>query len=63
MIRVAVAGAAGRMGEAVCVAVAGADDMELAGRADPKLGVALADVLEGTDVVVDFTEPGAALAA
>src|SRR5437016_2290604 len=33
MIRVAVAGAAGRMGEAVCEAVQGADDMELTGRA------------------------------
>ena len=38
MIRVAVSGAAGRMGETVCEAVEGADDMELAGRADPALG-------------------------
>ena len=45
MIRVAVSGAAGKMGEAVCRAVEGADDMELAGRADPALGTALADVL------------------
>ena len=43
MTRVAVAGAAGRMGQAVCAAVDGADDLELAGRADPALGVALAD--------------------
>ena len=35
VIRVAVAGAAGRMGEAVCEAVEGAEDIELAGRADP----------------------------
>ena len=35
MIRVVVAGAAGRMGEAVCEAVDGADDMTLAGKADP----------------------------
>jgi 4-hydroxy-tetrahydrodipicolinate reductase len=61
MTRVAVAGAAGRMGRTVCTAVEGADDMELAGRADPALGVALADVLDGCDVVVDFTRPDAAL--
>ena len=61
MIRVVVAGAAGRMGEAVCQAVEGAEDMELAGRADPRLGVELADVLEGADVAVDFTQPDAAL--
>ena len=36
--RVAVAGAAGRMGQAVCAAVEGADDLALAGRADPALG-------------------------
>ena len=42
MIRVAVAGAAGRMGQAVCAAVEGAEDMELTGRADPALGTALA---------------------
>ena len=41
MIRVAVAGAAGRMGQAVCAAVDGADDLELAGRADPALGAPL----------------------
>jgi 4-hydroxy-tetrahydrodipicolinate reductase len=62
VIRVAVAGAAGRMGQATCAAVAGAPDMELAGRADPALGVALADVLDGADVVVDFTVPDQAVA-
>jgi 4-hydroxy-tetrahydrodipicolinate reductase len=61
MIRVAVAGAAGRMGRTVCEAVDGADDLELAGRADPALGVALADVLDGADVVVDFTVPDQAV--
>ncbi|HEY5198373.1 MAG TPA: 4-hydroxy-tetrahydrodipicolinate reductase [Solirubrobacteraceae bacterium] len=61
MIRVAVAGAAGRMGQAVCAAVDGAADMELTGRADPALGVALADVLGEADVVVDFTRPDTAL--
>ena len=38
MIRVAVSGAAGRMGQAVCTAVDAAADMELTGRADPALG-------------------------
>ncbi|MBA3865622.1 MAG: 4-hydroxy-tetrahydrodipicolinate reductase [Solirubrobacterales bacterium] len=61
MIRVAVAGAAGRMGATVCGAVAGAEGMELAGRADPALGVELVDLLRGVDVVVDFTVPDTAL--
>jgi 4-hydroxy-tetrahydrodipicolinate reductase len=61
MIRVAVAGAAGRMGEAVCAAVEEADGLELTGRADPALGVELASVLDGCDVVVDFTRPDTAL--
>jgi 4-hydroxy-tetrahydrodipicolinate reductase len=60
-IRVAVAGAAGRMGEAVCAAVEAAPDMRLIGRADPRLGVALSDVLGDADVVVDFTQPDTAL--
>jgi 4-hydroxy-tetrahydrodipicolinate reductase len=60
-IRVAVAGAAGRMGQAVCAAVEGADDMRLTGRADPALGTSLAGVLEDADVVVDFTRPDTAL--
>jgi 4-hydroxy-tetrahydrodipicolinate reductase len=62
MLRVAVAGAAGRMGQAVCAAVEGADDMVLSGRADPALGTTLADVLGDADVVVDFTRPDTALA-
>jgi 4-hydroxy-tetrahydrodipicolinate reductase len=62
MINVAVSGAAGRMGEAVCAAVEGAEGMELVGRADPLLEVALADVLGDADVVVDFTRPEAAVA-
>ena len=61
MINVAVSGAAGRMGETVCRAVEGADDMALVGRADPELGVAVADVLGDAGVVVDFTTPDAAL--
>jgi 4-hydroxy-tetrahydrodipicolinate reductase len=62
VIRVAVAGAAGRMGEAVCEAVTEADDTELTGRADPALGVELGEVLDAADVVVDFTTPDTALA-
>jgi len=62
VIRVAVAGAAGRMGKTVCGAVEGAEDMELTGRADPQLDTSLADVLGDADVVVDFTQPDTALA-
>ncbi len=61
MIRVAVAGAAGRMGQTVCDAVHGAEDMELVGRADPLLGTTIEDVLGGAQVVVDFTQPDTAL--
>jgi 4-hydroxy-tetrahydrodipicolinate reductase len=49
------------MGQAVCEAVEGADEMELSARADPELGVALADVLGEADVVVDFTTPDTAV--
>src|SRR6202007_1157373 len=61
-IRVAVAGAAGRMGQTVCTAVEAAPDMELTGRADPALNAALADVLPNADVLVDFTIPTSAVA-
>jgi 4-hydroxy-tetrahydrodipicolinate reductase len=50
------------MGQTVCEAVEGAEDMTLAGRADPALGVELADILGDCDVVVDFTVPETALA-
>lgn len=67
MIRVAVAGAAGRMGETTCRAVEGAEDMELVARADPVLGMSLEEVLAAgperrPEVVVDFTRPDTALA-
>jgi 4-hydroxy-tetrahydrodipicolinate reductase len=62
MIKVAVSGAAGRMGQAVCEAVEAAADTELSGRADPSLGTPLAGVLPEADVVVDFTTPDTALA-
>jgi len=61
MINVAVSGAAGRMGQTVCDAVEGAEDMALVGRADPVLETALADVLGDADVVVDFSTPDTAL--
>ena len=73
MIKVAVSGAAGRMGQTVCEAVDGAPDMELVGRADPLLQTTLAQVLgeaatgspSGDDVapqvVVDFSRPDTAL--
>jgi 4-hydroxy-tetrahydrodipicolinate reductase len=61
VIHVAVAGAAGRMGQAVCAAVEAEQDMELSGRADPLLGVAVEEVLDAADVVVDFTTPDTAL--
>jgi 4-hydroxy-tetrahydrodipicolinate reductase len=63
MIRVAVAGAAGRMGQTVCTAVENATDMELVGRADPLLARTLEQVLseDGPEVVVDFTRPDTAL--
>jgi 4-hydroxy-tetrahydrodipicolinate reductase len=57
MIKVVVSGAAGRMGQAVCEAVEGAEDTELAGRADPALEVGLAEALGDADVVVDFSTP------
>jgi len=60
--RVAVAGAAGRMGQTVCNAVEGAPDMELTGRADPALNASLADALKDADVLVDFTVPASAVA-
>jgi 4-hydroxy-tetrahydrodipicolinate reductase len=61
VINVAVSGAAGRMGQSVCEAIEGAEDMALVGRADPHLGVSLQDVLGDADVVVDFSQPDAAL--
>jgi 4-hydroxy-tetrahydrodipicolinate reductase len=60
MIRVAVSGAAGKMGATTCGAIESAGDMELTAKVDPALGVELADVLADVDVVVDFTTPEAA---
>jgi 4-hydroxy-tetrahydrodipicolinate reductase len=49
------------MGQTVCEAVEGAEDMVLTGRADPALGVAVQDVLGDADVLVDFTTPSTAV--
>ncbi|MCB0870358.1 MAG: 4-hydroxy-tetrahydrodipicolinate reductase [Solirubrobacterales bacterium] len=62
MIRVGVAGAAGRMGATVCGAVEEAEGMELAGKADPALGTELGEILGDVDVVVEFTTPDTSLA-
>jgi len=61
MTKVAVSGAAGRMGATVAGAVESADDLTLSGRADPALKTPLAEVLEEADVVVDFSVPATAL--
>ncbi len=61
MIRVGVAGAAGRMGSTTCAAIEAAEGLELAARIDPALGTTLEDSLDGLDVVVDFTRPDTAL--
>jgi 4-hydroxy-tetrahydrodipicolinate reductase len=62
VIRVAVAGAAGRMGATVCRAVEQAPDMELVARADPALNSSVAEALTAKpDVLVDFTIPSTAV--
>src|SRR5262249_442735 len=63
MIRVAVAGAAGRMGQTVCQAIEGAVDMEVVARGAPALGTSVAGALScSPEVMVDFTVPETALA-
>jgi 4-hydroxy-tetrahydrodipicolinate reductase len=49
------------MGLAACAAIEDSSDMELRGRADPALGVALGEILGECEVVVDFTQPDVAL--
>jgi 4-hydroxy-tetrahydrodipicolinate reductase len=63
MIRVAVSGAAGRMGATTCAAVESATDMELVARIDPALGVGLSDALNEhhPEVLVDFSVPTTAV--
>ncbi len=61
MIKVAVAGAAGRMGATVCRAVEAAEDLRLVARADPALGTSVSEALgQEPDVLVDFTVPESA---
>jgi 4-hydroxy-tetrahydrodipicolinate reductase len=60
-LRVGVAGAAGRVGRAICDGVEAAGDLTLAGRADPALDTPLSAILGDCDVVVDFTRPDTAL--
>lgn len=62
-LRVAVSGAAGRMGQATCSAVSGAEDMELVARIDPLLDLELGAALreQQPDVLVDFSRPDSAV--
>jgi 4-hydroxy-tetrahydrodipicolinate reductase len=60
-LRVGVAGAAGRVGRAICDGVEAERDLELTGRADPALDTPLEAILPDCDVVVDFTRPDTAL--
>lgn len=58
-IKVAVLGAKGRMGSEVCRAVEAAEDTELVAALDAGDDLS---ALDGADVAVDFTHPGAAIA-
>jgi 4-hydroxy-tetrahydrodipicolinate reductase len=58
MITVGVLGARGKMGSQACLAIEGAEDLELVARVD--LGDDRAP-LERADVAVDFTHPGAVM--
>jgi 4-hydroxy-tetrahydrodipicolinate reductase len=58
MIKVGVLGARGRMGSLVCETVRSAGDLELVAGVD--LGDEF-DVLDGSDVIVDFTTPAAVM--
>ena len=60
-IKVAVSGAAGRMGSTVCEAVEAADEIEVNAKADPDLGVSLDEALQGADVLVEFSTPESVL--
>ncbi|HET9073396.1 MAG TPA: 4-hydroxy-tetrahydrodipicolinate reductase [Solirubrobacteraceae bacterium] len=64
MIRVLVSGAAGRMGSTVCEAVETAEGLELVARADPSLGVTVAEAVAASapEVMVDFSVPSTAVA-
>ncbi len=59
-VKVAVSGAAGRMGTAACEAIEAAEGLELVGRADPSTGDELGAALAPAQVLVDLTTPEAA---
>ncbi len=71
MIRIVICGALGRMGRMVAAEIEGEQDLELTGAVEARgvsgalLGIdvteSLGDVIGGCDVVVDFTNPEAAL--
>lgn len=69
MMRVAVLGAAGRMGTTVCAAVSGATDLELVAAVDPSVaGLQVGDIVPGLtgdagDVVIAASVSGIAAAA
>jgi 4-hydroxy-tetrahydrodipicolinate reductase len=59
-LRIAVAGASGRMGQMLIAAVDSASDLELSGTLD--LGLDIRKGLEGAQVLIDFTRPEGTLA-
>lgn len=59
-MKVAVVGAAGRMGRAVCEAVESASDMELVARLDAADEITV-DSLNGAQAAVEFTVPSASM--
>jgi 4-hydroxy-tetrahydrodipicolinate reductase len=59
-LRIAVAGASGRMGQTLIAAVEAASDLELSGTLD--LGRDVRKGLEGAQVLIDFTRPEGTLA-
>jgi 4-hydroxy-tetrahydrodipicolinate reductase len=71
MIRIVICGALGRMGRILAAEIEGEEDLELAGAVEAEgvegsvLGIrataSLADVVSACDVIVDFTNPEAAL--
>ena len=60
MIRIAIAGAAGRMGRTLIEAVTASTDCTLAGAFD--IGSDVPTALRGSDVLIDFTRPEGTLA-
>ena len=59
-LRIAVAGASGRMGQMLIAAVNGASDLALSGKLD--LGLDIRKGLEGAQVLIDFTRPEGTIA-